>query len=656
MKVLIYGLSSLTMRSQVESALAPFGNCAVCELVQDLQTGASLGLCRVRFAGKDNEDQHEAAKKLVQLSPKIQVGLDFVQAEFDQRGEKERKIIENLHAKREKERNLEAAQGKQRSSEANAMESQGERPKLTQEQWVSERIGNLPYIFISRIGWPGFRATSKGQIRNHFGAFRAYRVLANATGFFVVFEDAKEAAYCYKAMDGKSFNGFPLALKLQQMPSEDGDTSMELIRDRISNEIRDVVAREILTLFVVPYIHDCVERQTAGLIPKQKPDGTSTDNSMILPSFRKKRRRLELAEQDKLVSATSSPQEEDEDEDIKISDARDDSVSIVNSEPDRALVPEESTDPFSQWLPSRSSLPHAVAAGDLGVSVRNFQDLVSDEEDFEFAKAAFSGVKRRPNLDITKFLKEQRHLESVYAFATDGVQWKRNPTPAWRTQPFHKIPSHVKDSYLLARRRNGPVDVIQVDNAEPLEAEVHNSSREKRMESRRVARALQYNRQRYGMNTELFFESSLNRRAKNVRLARSAIHDWGLYAAEPIEAREFVIEYVGELLRDEFSDARERQYLAEGLDSSYLFRIDLEHIVDATKCGNQARFINHSCDPSLEAKIIRVDGAKRIVLYALRDISPGEELTFDYKFTAAEEGEDRVKCMCGSEKCRGYLF
>lgn len=68
---------------------------------------------------------------------------------------------------------------------------------------------------------------------------------------------------------------------------------------------------------------------------------------------------------------------------------------------------------------------------------------------------------------------------------------------------------------------------------------------------------------------------------------------------EPIAADEMVIEYVGQMVRPVVADLRETQYEATGIGSSYLFRIDLDTIIDATKCGNLARFINHSCNVSL---------------------------------------------------------
>lgn len=87
-------------------------------------------------------------------------------------------------------------------------------------------------------------------------------------------------------------------------------------------------------------------------------------------------------------------------------------------------------------------------------------------------------------------------------------------------------------------------------------------------------------------------------RKKALKFARSGIHDWGLFALEPISQDEMVIEYVGTSLRQSVADLREKQYEASGIGSSYLFRVDGETIIDATKTGNLARFINHSCNVS----------------------------------------------------------
>lgn len=67
---------------------------------------------------------------------------------------------------------------------------------------------------------------------------------------------------------------------------------------------------------------------------------------------------------------------------------------------------------------------------------------------------------------------------------------------------------------------------------------------------------------------------------------------------EHIAADEMVIEYVGQTVRSIIADLRETNYEKSGIGSSYLFRIDMENVIDATKCGNLARFINHSCNVS----------------------------------------------------------
>jgi [histone H3]-lysine4 N-trimethyltransferase SETD1 len=87
-------------------------------------------------------------------------------------------------------------------------------------------------------------------------------------------------------------------------------------------------------------------------------------------------------------------------------------------------------------------------------------------------------------------------------------------------------------------------------------------------------------------------------RKKPLKFSKSDIHDWGLFALDLICAEEFVIEYVGQTIRQSVADQREIRYNAQGIGSSYMFRIDQDTIVDATKCGNLSRFINHSCDVS----------------------------------------------------------
>ena len=95
-------------------------------------------------------------------------------------------------------------------------------------------------------------------------------------------------------------------------------------------------------------------------------------------------------------------------------------------------------------------------------------------------------------------------------------------------------------------------------------------------------------------------------RKKQLRFAKSTIHNWGLFALEMIPADEMVVEYIGQVVRHGVADERERKYEAQGIGSSYLFRVDYDYVIDATKSGNFARFINHCCDVSYSTIVFTI--------------------------------------------------
>lgn len=126
-----------------------------------------------------------------------------------------------------------------------------------------------------------------------------------------------------------------------------------------------------------------------------------------------------------------------------------------------------------------------------------------------------------------------------------------------------------------------------------------------------------------------------------------------MFAKVPIRQDSMVIEYRGDLVRRPLADLREARYRASGKDC-YLFNVDDALVIDATLCGNWARFINHSCNPSTYTKILNVDGLPRLVFFARFDIQIGQELSYNYRFKR-EEGEARLPCFCGAPNCSGYL-
>jgi SET domain-containing protein len=139
------------------------------------------------------------------------------------------------------------------------------------------------------------------------------------------------------------------------------------------------------------------------------------------------------------------------------------------------------------------------------------------------------------------------------------------------------------------------------------------------------------------------------------RLRRSPIAGRGAFATRRIPAGTRIIEYIGERITQEEAD---RRYDDDSMavHHTVLFTVDDDTIVDAAVNGNEARFINHSCQPNCEAVI--EDG--RIFIDARRDIPPGVELTYDYAYE--RKGRFRrhywelYACRCGSPRCRGIIL
>jgi SET domain-containing protein len=133
------------------------------------------------------------------------------------------------------------------------------------------------------------------------------------------------------------------------------------------------------------------------------------------------------------------------------------------------------------------------------------------------------------------------------------------------------------------------------------------------------------------------------------------MHGLGAFATKPIPAGTRLIEYAGSRITPDEADARYPEVPGEQHHTE-LFAIDDDIVIDASVDGNDARFINHSCDPNCDA--IVEDG--RIFIEAIRDIPPGEELAYDYAFILPErhtpEAKRRHPCRCGSAKCRGTIL
>lgn len=133
----------------------------------------------------------------------------------------------------------------------------------------------------------------------------------------------------------------------------------------------------------------------------------------------------------------------------------------------------------------------------------------------------------------------------------------------------------------------------------------------------------------------------------------SDIHGRGVYASQDIKPETQIIEYVGEYINKEISEERAWEQAAKAEENGeaavYIFTLDKKWDIDGNVPWNDARLINHSCDPNCEAWIEE----DSIFIYAIKPLKKGEEMTFDYGFDI-ECYEDHP-CLCGKSNCVGYI-
>jgi uncharacterized protein len=138
-----------------------------------------------------------------------------------------------------------------------------------------------------------------------------------------------------------------------------------------------------------------------------------------------------------------------------------------------------------------------------------------------------------------------------------------------------------------------------------------------------------------------------------VRISR--IHGRGVFAARRIRKGTRIMEYLGDRISHAAADARYEDHDPND-NHTFLFIVDKNTVIDAGVGGNEARFINHSCDGNCESVIQK----SRVYIEAVRTIQPGEELGYDYEIGREPDDPPNVDeifaCRCGSPKCRGTML
>jgi uncharacterized protein len=142
---------------------------------------------------------------------------------------------------------------------------------------------------------------------------------------------------------------------------------------------------------------------------------------------------------------------------------------------------------------------------------------------------------------------------------------------------------------------------------------------------------------------------------RRIAVRNSPIHGRGVFALKAIPKGTRIIEYKGKLITDKEADRRYSR-MHEHSPHTMLFSIDDGLVIDATRYGNSARWINHSCAPNCEIE----EEGHHVFIDARRDIRRGEELTYDYNLQIGEKHTKKAQrehaCFCRSRRCRGTML
>ncbi|KAJ3090625.1 histone methyltransferase set2 [Quaeritorhiza haematococci] len=142
-----------------------------------------------------------------------------------------------------------------------------------------------------------------------------------------------------------------------------------------------------------------------------------------------------------------------------------------------------------------------------------------------------------------------------------------------------------------------------------------------------------------------------------MEVIKTELKGFGLRATDFIKNGSFIIEYVGEVIPQSMFLKRTREYSDNGATHFYFMSLcdneSRREVIDAQKKGNLARFMNHSCKPNCALEKWVVGSRLRIGIFSIKDVAPGEELTFDYKFE--RYGAQAQPCYCGEDNCKGVI-
>ena len=125
---------------------------------------------------------------------------------------------------------------------------------------------------------------------------------------------------------------------------------------------------------------------------------------------------------------------------------------------------------------------------------------------------------------------------------------------------------------------------------------------------------------------------------KPYRIGRSST-GLGLFATKPIKKGTKIVRYIGPLL-----DCKKKK--DDAIENKYLFELNNRWTIDGSVRENVARYINHACKPNAESDVR--PRKRKVFIRAIKNIEPGEEISYDYGTDYFKAYLKPIGCRCAA--------
>lgn len=544
-ELVIHGLSPLTTPAVILQQCRAFGRVEASELKVDPQTGESIGIFWLRYT---SDDGHEMAKTARHAISGSRVGPSVVTAILDTEKEHYVRMYRTELGKRYPPKAvLDARKAEARKAEARKVDEKREEARCAtvaqrseprqRSRWdvgstreaasravfygkrdtgprmseqtagIHERLASLShsYVFVPYV------PVNDSAVLERFRAFTPVLFERGDGGWYIGFKE-EVAAKCQRVLNGVRINGQTLRLDVHT-PQRATRSEVQKPQPQKTHwtleELQAEVVHKLLSELEALFLRDVKNRVVAPRIAAfLRSEGTGGRK------LAEHRERQERNVRPAVVGALPS-----------FSKMALDPIPRVPGAP--PAVPRK---------PKRVSIDYSDDSEDEEVPDVRASGIVQDEEDAYLLKLALERESRGEPLPPFEDGSDDDDMAHVSGCA--------------RAEGFYRIPASRKAAHLPDRNR-----AVVGTTVSSLA-----SARNNRADSRRLALDIEQHKRETLTDTDILKFNQLRTRKKQLRFAKSPIHDWGLYAMEVIPPGDMVIEYVGEIVRQQVADHREKMY------------------------------------------------------------------------------------------------